>query len=178
CCINKTNNTELGEAISSMGDWYKNAQICMVYLNDYIESTLERHLLQKVNEERPRWATRGWSLQEIVISQQATFYNSAWDVINITESSDSVVLEDRLATICGVPVSLICCGGEPNVGAALILQLASKRNTSRPEDRAYSLMGMLGVRMRADYGEGQAKAVSRLFECILSANGDVSVFNW
>jgi hypothetical protein len=39
-------------------------------------------------------------------------------------------------------------------------------------------MGMLGVRMRADYGEGRARAISRLFESILRTTGDVSIFNW
>jgi hypothetical protein len=39
-------------------------------------------------------------------------------------------------------------------------------------------MGMLGVRLQADYGEGQTKAASRLFESIIRSTGDVSVFNW
>jgi hypothetical protein len=51
-------------------------------------------------------------------------------------------------------------------------------NYSKPEDRAYSLMGILGVRMRADYGEGRARAISRLFEAIIRTTGDVSIFNW
>lgn len=32
CCINKSNNTELVEAISSMGDWYKNATVCYCFI--------------------------------------------------------------------------------------------------------------------------------------------------
>ena len=32
CCIDKKNNTELVEAISSMGDWYKNAKVCILFL--------------------------------------------------------------------------------------------------------------------------------------------------
>jgi hypothetical protein len=34
CCINKTNSTELSEAINSMFRWYQDAVICYVYLSD------------------------------------------------------------------------------------------------------------------------------------------------
>ena len=34
CCIDKTNNTELSEAINSMFRWYKDAEKCYVYLSD------------------------------------------------------------------------------------------------------------------------------------------------
>jgi hypothetical protein len=34
CCINKSNNTELSEAINSMFRWYCSATRCYVYLSD------------------------------------------------------------------------------------------------------------------------------------------------
>jgi hypothetical protein len=34
CCIDKSNNTELAEAINSMFQWYRNAAKCYVYLSD------------------------------------------------------------------------------------------------------------------------------------------------
>jgi hypothetical protein len=34
CCIDKSNNTELSEAINSMFRWYRNATQCYVYLSD------------------------------------------------------------------------------------------------------------------------------------------------
>jgi hypothetical protein len=34
CCIDKTNSTELSEAINSMFGWYKNATTCYAYLED------------------------------------------------------------------------------------------------------------------------------------------------
>ncbi|OCK90675.1 HET-domain-containing protein [Cenococcum geophilum 1.58] len=34
CCIDKTNNTELSEAINSMFRWYRDAAKCYVYLSD------------------------------------------------------------------------------------------------------------------------------------------------
>lgn len=34
CCIDKTSSAELSEAINSMFNWYRNAQICYAYLSD------------------------------------------------------------------------------------------------------------------------------------------------
>ena len=34
CCIDKSNNTELSEAINSMFRWYRNTAKCYVYLSD------------------------------------------------------------------------------------------------------------------------------------------------
>jgi hypothetical protein len=34
CCIDKSNNTELAEAINSMFRWYRNAAKCYVYMSD------------------------------------------------------------------------------------------------------------------------------------------------
>jgi hypothetical protein len=40
CYIDKRNNSELAEAITSMGDWYQNAAICLVYLDDFKETNI------------------------------------------------------------------------------------------------------------------------------------------
>ncbi|PVH71070.1 heterokaryon incompatibility [Cadophora sp. DSE1049] len=50
CCIDKTNNTELAEAINSMFRWYRNATKCYVYLSD-VSTTFHES----------RWFTRGWT---------------------------------------------------------------------------------------------------------------------
>jgi hypothetical protein len=34
CCIDKSSSAELTESINSMFQWYKNAAICFVYLQD------------------------------------------------------------------------------------------------------------------------------------------------
>lgn len=109
------------------------------------------------------------------MSKEALFFNKSWSIFGKTEVQE---VREGLAEMCQIPPELLCCGGKPNVGASVVLQLAARRRTFKPEDRAYSLMGMLGVRLRADYGEGQSKAVSRLFEAIIQNTSDVSIFNW
>jgi hypothetical protein len=54
---------------------------------------------------------------------------------------------------------------------------ASKRETTRIEDRAYSLMGLFGVNMPPLYGEGE-NAFIRLQLEILRTSDDESIFAW
>jgi hypothetical protein len=177
CCINKPNNTELLESISSMGDWYQNSQACIVYIDDFQLQDNFDHTKVPKKLSKNRWASRGWTLQEIVMSPRAIFFDRSWKEIARTEKQTPEGRE-ALAEICGVPSNLLCVGKKPDVAASVILKHAGKRRIDKHEDRVYSLMGMLGVRMRADYGEGQAKAFSRLFEYIIRTTGDISIFNW
>ncbi|KAF8537735.1 heterokaryon incompatibility protein-domain-containing protein [Trichophaea hybrida] len=176
CCIDKTDTLELIESIASMGDWYQNARVCIIYLDDFNEDNLITNDKLTRGADKTRWATRGWTLQEVVMCPDAVFYNKKWKVVADTRKPNAPRLE--LSKVCRVPAKMLCCGGTPNAAAALVLQIAARRKTFKPEDRAYSLMGILGVRMRADYGEGQTKAISRLFDRVLHTTGDVSIFNW
>jgi len=85
CCINKADNTELVESLSCMGGWYQNAAVCLVYLGDFRQGEVPSKLRL---EQRPRWSTRGWTLQEIVMSRRAIYYNKFWKEIADTESLD------------------------------------------------------------------------------------------
>ena len=76
CCIDKTNNTEISEAINSMWGWYYHSGLCIVYLADvpmiqrdkdiphftgfgsYIMSQENYSALQQSS-----WFTRGWTFQ-------------------------------------------------------------------------------------------------------------------
>ncbi|KAK3367356.1 hypothetical protein B0T24DRAFT_491092, partial [Lasiosphaeria ovina] len=54
---------------------------------------------------------------------------------------------------------------------------ASKRNTTRSEDLAYSLMGIFDVHIPLLYGEGD-RAFLRLQQEIIRASSDESLFCW
>jgi hypothetical protein len=65
CCIDKSNNTELAEAINSMFRWYRNAAKCYVYLSDVPRDAPDTNdeLCQLPWESafrKSRWFTRGW----------------------------------------------------------------------------------------------------------------------
>ncbi|KIW95056.1 uncharacterized protein Z519_03637 [Cladophialophora bantiana CBS 173.52] len=94
CCIDKKDPAELNDSLSLMGDWYKDADFCLVYLEgpgsqtEWIDEwdRFKRSTLQEANiksfrsihEYEPEWATRGWTLQELVMSKTTFYLNSAW----------------------------------------------------------------------------------------------------
>ena len=184
CCINKADNAELAEALSNMGAWYANAALCIVYLDDcYLtENDLKDPQKPATSVKRPRWGNRGWTLQEIIMSKEARLYNGNWEHIFYTGSgwkSWNPLIADKISRLCNVPKPFICYNQKPDCATAVILHLASRRKSTRPEDAVYSLQGVLGVRITADYGEGFRKALARLFdELIRSGTADASIFNW
>ncbi|KAL6797435.1 hypothetical protein GGI42DRAFT_330714 [Trichoderma sp. SZMC 28013] len=59
-----------------------------------------------------------------------------------------------------------------------VMTLACERKTTKSFDRAYSLMGILGVRFPTFSAEGYEKALCRLLDETITIHNDVSVFNW
>jgi hypothetical protein len=57
------------------------------------------------------------------------------------------------------------------------LSWAAHRTTTRIEDTAYSLLGLLNINMSLLYGEGE-RAFTRLQEEIIRRSADSSVFAW
>ncbi|KAF8548527.1 hypothetical protein OG21DRAFT_1382347, partial [Imleria badia] len=57
------------------------------------------------------------------------------------------------------------------------LCLASRRETRRVEDAAYSLLGIFSVSFPIVYGE-EDKALGRLLAQLLTSSGDTSIVAW
>jgi len=55
--------------------------------------------------------------------------------------------------------------------------MASNRQTTRPEDLSYCLLGLLEVHMPLLYGEG-ARAFIRLQEEVMKTGNDPTIFAW
>jgi len=174
CCIDKRSSAELSEAINSMYRWYENAQVCYAYLHDVLDSSFP---VVRNNERYangwPEWFSRGWTLQEMIAPSNVQFFNKEWRAIG-----DKRTLAHTLKEITGVPKHILMdglYGDRPCV--AQIMLWASDRTTTRVEDRAYSLMGLLGVNMLMLYGEGK-KAFHRLQLEIIHMSNDQSIFAW
>ena len=174
CCVDKRSSAELSEAINSMYRWYENAQICYTYLHDVLDSSFP---VEPDNEKYangwPEWFSRGWTLQEMIAPSNVQFFNKKWQAIG-----DKRSLACTLKTITGVPEHILTdgfYGDRPCV--AQIISWAANRATTRVEDRAYSLMGLLDVNMPMLYGEGK-KAFHRLQLEIIRTSNDQSIFAW
>ncbi|KAI4619315.1 uncharacterized protein J4E87_007565 [Alternaria ethzedia] len=179
--MHKTNNAELTESINSMFQWYSDAALCLVYLCDYDNSASpsDRNAMLR----GARWFKRGWTLQEIVASRTVHFYDHAWRCFGTQET-----LRDELASITGIDASFLSSQQQP--GAVEIRDLldalpvgrrmawAAGRQTTKPEDMAYCLIGLFDVSMPMLYGEGAEKAFFRLQEEIIHNSNDLSLFAW
>ncbi|KUJ22439.1 HET-domain-containing protein [Mollisia scopiformis] len=137
CCIDKSSSAELSEAINSMYNWYRDSRVCYVYLSDVPpEVDMSFHIQEDSPFRKSQWFTRGWTLQELLAPRYLVFYDREWGEIG-TKSC----LETRK------------------------MSWASNRQTTRTEDMACSLMGMV-------------ESLLRLQLEIIKNSDDVSIFAW
>ena len=175
CCIDKSNNSELSEAINSMFDWYAGARVCYALLSDVVSPShvgLDQHnVIEQLRESR--WFTRGWTLQELLAPVSVRFFASDWSAIGSRES-----LLQVLAEITGIHGAVLAQKKRlSECSVAQKLSWASRRQTTKAEDLAYCLLGIVDVKMPLLYGEGQS-AFRRLQEEILKGSSDLAVLAW
>ncbi|KAI1090388.1 HET-domain-containing protein [Rostrohypoxylon terebratum] len=184
CCIDKRYSAELSEAINSMYQYYYNSTVCFIYLEDvriYTEDSDNMvTAVQKTRDQiiasvcASRWHTRGWTLQEFVTPRKRRYFATDW-----SEIEDGTDLLDALAKCTGIDETLLenrdllrtFCVGER-------MKWASKRQTTRPEDVVYSLMGLFNVHMPVMYGEGTEMAFKKFQREIMQSSFDMTIFAW
>ncbi|KAH9889563.1 hypothetical protein C8Q73DRAFT_793760 [Cubamyces lactineus] len=181
CCIDKGSSAELSEAINSMFAWYLRCNVCLAYLSDV--PTCENPAECNAHLRASRWFTRGWTLQELIApARNVVFLSKDW--VELGTRSD---LATYLAGFTKVDRSvLVDSEGRRDwhlsklrsVSIAERMSWAAGRNTTRPEDKAYSLMGIFDVNMPVLYGEGADKAFRRLQREIIRESFDHSSFAW
>ncbi|RDX49359.1 HET-domain-containing protein [Lentinus brumalis] len=167
CCIDKTSSAELSEAINSMFRYYSLSQVCFVYMADVNISRLPSSFYES------RWHTRGWTLQELIAPPTTYFLYSDWTLLG-TKFGVAHAIEE----ITRIPSSLLLGYTRlTDYSVAQRLSWAANRKTTRVEDEAYCLFGLLDVNMPTLYGEGR-RAFERLQEEILKQSPDTTVFAW
>lgn len=156
CSVDQTSSAELTEAINSMFRWYRKSAKCYVYLTDVPDSTLNKGLLCS-----SRWFTRGWTLQELIAPKVVEFFAADGSRLGDRSSLETSISEATgmsIGTLHGYPLSDFSIDER--------FRWAANRRTKKPEDKAYSLLGIFDVSMPAIYGEGEEKAMRRLREQI------------
>lgn len=143
--------------------WYRKAKVCFVFLADKSGHKIAGDA----------WFERGWTLQELIAPKSMVFFNKSWQNIGTKDSR-----LDELSKITSVsaqvlshetPLSSVCL--------AQRLSWAAKRETTRVEDKAYCLLGILDINMPPLYGEGE-KAFYRLQEEVVKSTSDLSILAW
>lgn len=190
CCIDKSSSAELSEAINSMWRFYRESDVCYGFLADVKKDDPE-------TIRKSRWFKRGWTLQELIAPDRLRFFDANW-----IEMDDRVKMTPLLSEITGIdpavlsrnhgsghtheiqPRTLLCvvCGNPTSIeeilrrtSVAARMSWCAARETTRDEDRAYSLLGLFGANMPLLYGEGGDAAWVRLLEEIIKKTNDQSI---
>lgn len=169
CCIDKTSSAELSESINSMYRWYQAAQVCYAYLEDVSHDGKGE---VGPGFEESRWFTRGWTLQELIAPHAVDFFDGQWRHVG-----DKMQLAGRISSRTGIDEGSLLSGDCSIVSVAQKMSWAAERETTRPEDMAYCLLGIFDISMTMLYGEGE-KAFVRLQEEILQEYDDNTIFAW
>ncbi|KAH9926545.1 heterokaryon incompatibility protein-domain-containing protein [Epithele typhae] len=171
CCINKESSSELSEGINSMFRYYALSNICCVYLSDVKYSDTANSDKMWVAFKKSRWHWRGWTLQELIASRMLVFYSEEWVCLGTKYE-----LADRLEEATQISAAVLRFES-PFTDASIATRIswAARRDTTRPEDAAYSLFGLFGVNMPTLYGEGR-HAFCRLLMEISKTSRDPSIF--
>ncbi|KAJ3578295.1 hypothetical protein NPX13_g2264 [Xylaria arbuscula] len=172
CCIDKSSSAEVSESINSMFRWYEKSSECIVFLSD-LPSSPDPDADFRRQFPECRWLTRGFTLQELIAPKCILFYDSEWgfrgtkqrwtSLISETTRIDQDVLKDS-EHLSSLPVGRR-------------MSWASKRETTKEEDKAYCLLGIFDINMPLIYGEGP-KAFTRLQEEIAKQTCDLTLFAW
>lgn len=162
CCINKESSAELSEAITSMFNWYHDSAVCYVYLTDVSVRSLGKvqHQPGQIWESAfrmSRWFTRGWTLQELIASPKVVFFSGEGEFLG-----DKTSLEQHIHDVTRIPRDAIHGKSLNDFHPEERISWIETRRTTREEDMAYSLQGILGVSMIQNYGEGREYAFQRL----------------
>ena len=181
CCIDKSSSMELSKAINSMYQWYEEAQFCVAYLgdisvpkNDGMEGTKSEISSQRnarMEFCKSGWFKRGWTLQELLAPKEVVFYDKHWISIGTRHN-----LKPYISRATSIDVDHL--ENPQPASLAQKMSWASERETSEPEDIAYSLLGLFNLNMSLLYGEGAVKAFRRLQLEIVRSHRDETIFAW
>ena len=169
CCIDKSNITEVGEAINSMFRWYRDAAKCYVFLSDVpradVDTTEHSQQLPWESAFRTsRWFTRGWTLQELIAAKTVEFYSRDHVLLGNKTS-----LHQQICGITGIATKALQGYSLEDFSIEERLRWVDKRETTKDEDLAYCLLGIFNVSLPLIYGEGRMKAMRRLEQVIMES---------
>jgi Heterokaryon incompatibility protein (HET) len=162
CCIDKSSSAELTEAINSMFRWYQRASKCYVYLSDVsVAPSLSSNWEAEFRSSR--WFTRCWTLQELIAPASVEFFSQDGSLLGNKSS-----LEQEIYEITRIPIEALRGAPLAQFEVEERLSWAERREAKRPEDKAYSLLGILNVHLPLIYGEGNHSYVRLREEIRLS----------
>ncbi|KXH25031.1 HET domain-containing protein [Colletotrichum simmondsii] len=174
-CIDKESSAELSEAINSMFNWYQESAVCFAHLEDldFEDTTLlgsgddvvfrAKAVLFKAQDQQ----------EQLLAPRRMYFFDKKWKILGSRQD-----FAPEISNITGTRNEYI--SGAKSVLDASISEVFSwlaGRETTRPEDMAYCVLGLLGLNMPLLYGERSA-AFMRLQEELIRISDDQTIFCW
>lgn len=201
CCIDKSSSAELSEAINSMFSWYEKSRRCYVYLFDlnrpnHLPITFEESrwlrrgwTLQELvapmhvefyDHQWIRLGDKGTRPRQTISSDPGDEFDGFEAIFNLDSAQPKDYegnLAYRIESVTRIPIEVLTLKQRPisrlllRFPAAQRLSWAANRQTTKVEDRAYSLLGLFDVKMPLLYGEGK-EAFVRLQQEIMNRYHD------
>ncbi|KAF8123611.1 hypothetical protein EV363DRAFT_1272508 [Boletus edulis] len=175
CCIDKSDNFVLQEALVAMFRWYQGSAMAIVFLRGVRSASPCGALAASI------WNTRAWTLQEYIAAKVIRFYTEDWTLyrdLDLPNHKESPEIISEMEQATGISAQQLM-GLSPGLSSIREkLCLASTRRTTWVEDAAYSLLGIFSaIGIPAIYGEGEA-SLGRLLANVLTRSGDSSTLAW
>ncbi|KAK7440037.1 hypothetical protein VKT23_017288 [Stygiomarasmius scandens] len=161
CCIKQGNHADVKTNITSMYAYYQNAEVCYAYLVDVpgIRDSVDAS----------KWFERGWTLQELLAPRTVIFFDRDWQRIG-----DKDELQDEIYRETTIPPAVL--SGEKSIQDIDVLTRMSwsmRRRTTKRQDEAYCLQGLLGIVVEPDYTEDPYTSFSRLGKALFDARPEL-----
>ncbi|KAK7443540.1 hypothetical protein VKT23_015713 [Stygiomarasmius scandens] len=157
CCIKQGDDADIKANITSMYAYYQNAAVCYAYLADLPQA--------RKSLDSSEWFTRGWTLQELLAPPTVIFFDKNWSRIGSRHELRYVIY---IATT--IPVNVLS-SEKPVRDVSVVDRMtwALGRETTKPQDRAYCLQGLLGITVEPNYDEWYWTSFNRLGKALLAA---------
>jgi hypothetical protein len=111
----------------------------------------------KSKVEKSEWFTRGWTLQELLAPSSVEFFSREWEKLG-----DKGSLIQQTHEVTGIPHLALQGAALSQFSVNERLRWIEHRRTTHPEDKVYSLLGVVDVDLAPCYGEGVDGAFRRL----------------
>lgn len=148
----------------AMSTWYSST-IQRYFYSRYVPCTSVSSDLVRSKQQaeftlkKSRWFTRGWTLQELLAPSIVEFFSEEG-----IKLGDKLSLAKEVHEVTNIPSSVLQGELLSNFDVRERVTWIEHRTTKIPADRAYSLMGILGVSLSPIDGENLAEAMKRILD--------------
>jgi hypothetical protein len=170
-----------------MCQWYRNASYCIAYLDDTTKDFSNSSVSDQWTQSG--WFQRGWTLQELLAPKCVILVDFWTDVVghkcgtlskNQHECfgchADYPVVNKQLSEVTGIPSEILFDFDKRHqISPQVRVGWMRNRRTTRPEDIAYSLLGLFDIFMPLLYGEGIQGAQRRLLQEIVKLQNGTAI---